>query len=299
MTKPLIKLPGADALLTPWGIGRACLAGAGEIMLQRNATTGAVFLCGIAWNSLAAAFGAVLGLIVATLTAVALRYDTGKTEAGLYGFNGALVGLAAFQFLAPGVSTVLLLALGAAASTLAMREMMYRFLLPALTAPFVLITWLLLAVGQLLGLAQRGSMAADLDLDLIAGVLHGIGQVMFQESAISGAAFLAGIALCSRRAAMRALAGSAIGCIVALAAQLPVAQISTGLFGYNSALAALALGPRAWWPPLLGAVLTVPLTVAMQKLGVIPLTAPFVLATWAIAAAWRTMSRLQSQQGAQ
>jgi urea transporter len=191
---------------------------------------------------------------------------------------------------------VLLLALGAAASTLAMREMMYRFLLPALTAPFVLITWLLLAVGQLLGLAQRGSTAADPDLDLIAGVLQGIGQVMFQESAISGAAFLAGIALCSRRAAMRALASSAIGCVVALAARLPAAQISAGLFGYNSAL---ALGPRSWWPPLLGAALTVPLTVAMQKLGLIPLTAPFVLATWAVAAAWRAMSRLQSRQGAQ
>jgi urea transporter len=292
-TRPLIDSPAAGNLLALWRIGRMCLTGAGQIMLQKNAATGAIFIAGIAWNSLASALGALLGLGVATFTALWLRYGPLKTENGIYGFNGALVGIAAFQFLAPGISAVLLAAVGAAASTVAMRWMMRRFLLPAFTAPFVLITWLLLGGGSLLGIMRRGLEIPASDLHFAAGVLQGIGQVMFQQSVVSGALFLAGIACCSWRAAVRALVGSVIGCAVAVVAQLPPAQISAGLFGYNSVLVALAL--RAWWPAALGAALTVPLAVALQKLGIAPLTAPFVLATWAIAAAWRMTTRVERQ----
>ncbi|HSF47940.1 MAG TPA: urea transporter [Burkholderiales bacterium] len=292
-TPPPIDAPAAGNLFALWRIGRMCLTGAGQIMLQKNAATGAVFIAGIAWNSLASALGAVLGLGVATFTALWLRYGPLKTENGIYGFNGALVGIAAFQFLVPGISAVLLATVGAAASTVAMRWMMRRFLLPAFTAPFVLMTWLLLGGGWVLGAMRSGSAIAGSDLHFAVCVLQGIGQVMFQGSVVSGAVFLAGIACCSWRAAARAVAGSVIGCAVAVVAQLPAAQISAGLFGYNSALVALAL--RAWWPAALGAALTVPIAVALQKLGIAPLTAPFVLATWAIAAAWRRAARAERQ----
>jgi urea transporter len=292
-TRPLIDAPAAGNLFALWRIGRMCLTGAGQIMLQKNAATGAIFLAGIAWNSLASAFGAVLGLAVATFTALWLRYGPLKTENGIYGFNGALVGIAAFQFLVPGISAVLLATVGAAASTVAIRWMMRRLLLPAFTAPFVLMTWLLLGGGSLLGIMRWESTIPGSDLHFAAAVLRSIGQVMFQESVVSGAVFLAGTVFCSWRAAVRALAGSAIGCAVAVVAQLPPAQISAGLFGYNSALVALAL--RAWWPAALGAALTVPLAVALQKLSIAPLTAPFVLATWIIAAAWRRAARVERQ----
>ena len=46
-------------------------------------------------------FAGVLGLLASTLMALILGMDRGAVRAGLYGFNGVLVGLALATFLAP------------------------------------------------------------------------------------------------------------------------------------------------------------------------------------------------------
>ncbi|MGB7616060.1 MAG: urea transporter, partial [Pseudolabrys sp.] len=83
------------------------LRGTGQVMLQDNPLSGALFLAAIAWGSFAAgapqiAIGGILALLVATLTAYWVRADEKSLAAGLYGFNGILVGLALPTFLAPG-----------------------------------------------------------------------------------------------------------------------------------------------------------------------------------------------------
>jgi urea transporter len=101
------------------------LRGIGQVMFQDNPLTGAFFLVAIAWGSYAAgvpqvAIAGVVAVIVATLTAQWLHVDDGSLNAGLYGFNGILVGLALATFLAPGPLLWVYVLLGAAVSVVAM-----------------------------------------------------------------------------------------------------------------------------------------------------------------------------------
>lgn len=68
----------------------ANLSGVGQIMLQNNWLTGLLFLVGIFWNSYLMGWGALLGLVSATLSARLLNYKDEDISNGLYGFNGAL-----------------------------------------------------------------------------------------------------------------------------------------------------------------------------------------------------------------
>ena len=83
------------------------LRGIGQVMFQDNPLSGALFLAAIAWGSFAAGvpqvlFGGLVAVVAATLTAQWLRVDPASLRAGLYGFNGLLVGLALATFVAPG-----------------------------------------------------------------------------------------------------------------------------------------------------------------------------------------------------
>lgn len=121
-------------------------------MFQNNPLSGLFFLVAIGWGSYAAdvpevAIGGLLALIVATLTALWLRVDTAALNAGLYGFNAYLVGIALTTFLALSPLLWVYVVLGGAFSvvaTPAMTNLMKTWGIAALTAPFVLITWLLL-----------------------------------------------------------------------------------------------------------------------------------------------------------
>ena len=63
-------------------------------------------------------------------------------------------------------------------------------------------------------------------------------------------------------------------------------NVALGLYGYNATLVAVALflQKRTVILPLLGAVLSVPITDLVPMLGLPALTAPFVLATWLVIA---------------
>ncbi len=121
-------------------------------MFQDNPLSGALFLAAIVWGSIAAGMPQVaicgaLAVVVATLTAQVLRVDEASLRAGLYGFNGVLVGLALATFIAPGPLLWWYVVLGAAVSVVAMSataNALKALGMPTLTFPFVLVTWLLL-----------------------------------------------------------------------------------------------------------------------------------------------------------
>ena len=101
------------------------LRGIGQVMFQDNPLTGALFLLAIAWGSYAAgvrqvAIAGVVAVIVSTLTAQWLRVEEASLNAGLYGFNAVLVGLALATFLAPGPLLWVYVILGAAVSVVVM-----------------------------------------------------------------------------------------------------------------------------------------------------------------------------------
>lgn len=114
--------------------------GIGQVMLQSNAPTGLLFLVGIFYNSWLMALGAIIGNLVATATAFALKYPKEEIEDGLYGFNGTLVGIAVWFYFSPNAVTLITIIIGAALSTIIMNVIKKR--IPAFTAPFIISTWM-------------------------------------------------------------------------------------------------------------------------------------------------------------
>ena len=260
------------------------LRGFGQVMLQQNALTGALFLLGICVNSLLMAAGGVLGSLAGVAAARVCRFNADEIAKGLYGFNGALVGIALLVFLEPGFGCFLLILSGGALSSLLMYAMQ-RWLkkVPAYTAPFIIVTWIMLLVGNALALAPAGAESVVAIADDLHAVLRGVGQVMFQESALAGLLFVAGLAVHSRQAAAWAVLGAVIGLLVARSLELPEALALAGIFGFNAVLTGIVLGDRYSGDvvlPLLGIVLSTLLLTVFQWLQIPALTAPFVLVCW-------------------
>jgi len=289
------------------------LRGIGQVMFQDNPLTGALFLAAIAWGSYAAgvpqvALCGVLALVVATLTAQWLRVDQGSLRAGLYGYNGVLVGLALATFIAPGPLLYAYVVLGAAVSvvaTLGTANATKPFGVAALTFPFVLVTWLLLlATYGFAGLAGTALPAANVIApfelvvdtrpsfgDFVQGVLLSVSQVFLKGSGVAALLLLAGLAVNSLAAAAFALGGAILAVVAAHLLGAESELITSGLLGFSPVLTAIALGSVFHKPgarvaayAALGTVFTVvaqaALNVALTPLAIPALTAPFVLVSW-------------------
>lgn len=277
--------------------------GIGQVFFQENALTGALFVLGIAFSSPLMAVGAVIGSAIGTAVAWRLKFDQAEWNAGIFGFNATLVGIASFFFFPPGVLLIGLLIAGSAVATLLTRWMRSQIPFPTYTSPFIVTTWGVYFLGKALGLVPDPG-AAPLVPNFASSfyfeaAAHGIGQVMFQGSIWTGVLFLAGIAINDRRHALLVLTGSVVGMLVALyhftlgadavdperlVTRTAFDVVQLGLYGYNATLApvALYLWKKSLIAPLLGMVLTVPLTELVPLLGLPALTAPFVLATWLV-----------------
>jgi urea transporter len=288
------------------------LRGIGQVMFQDNPLTGALFLIAIAWGSYSAgvpqvAIAGVVAVIVATFTAQWLRVDNESLNAGLFGFNAVLVGLALATFLAPGPLLWVYVILGAAVSVVVMLATT-NVVKPwggALTFPFVLTTWLLLlATYGFSGLAGtalpsgkvvtafQSYQASPLQLiDLVEGLFKSISQVFLKASGIAALLLLAGLAVNSLAAAAFALGGSILAVLTAHLFGAESDLITGGLLGFSPVLTAIALGTvfyqPSWRVAVYTAVATVFTVIAQSALNVavtpfaIPaLTAPFVLVTW-------------------
>jgi urea transporter len=288
------------------------LRGTGQVMFQDNPLTGVLFLAAIGWGAYAAkmphiAWAGLLALIVATLTAKWLRVDETSLNAGLYGFNGILVGLALATFLAPGPLLWVYVILGAAVSVVVMLGTA-NVVKPwggALTFPFVLTTWLLLlATYGFSGLAgaalPSGNVVTAFQpydaspvrlIDLVQGVLLSVSQVFLKASGVSALLLLAGLAVSSLSAAAFALAGAILAVLTAHLFGAESEMITGGLLGFSPVLTAVALGTvfyqPSWRVVVYAAVATVftvivqaALNVALMPFAIPALTAPFVLVTW-------------------
>lgn len=272
---------------------RKCLRtlgrGTGQVMFQGNALSGALMGVGILCGSLPMALLALTGNVAGTGFAMLMKYDRDEVAAGLYGFNATLVGLAVAVFLPLTAVSVLLLLAGSCLSVWLTRLLAVQRVLPGLTAPFVLVTWLLQAIGRwcLPALPPTADAVADCrGIDWLSCFFLSFGQVMFQGGTIvPGILFLLAILLNSRRQALYASAGAALSVAVALGWGEEPEAINAGLMGYNGVLCALALADGTWSGGIRAAIAVV-LSVALQLGGMyagIPvLTAPFVLAVWVV-----------------
>lgn len=152
----------SDRMLAPWnhlaqenvavGFVDTLLRGCGQVMFQNNPVTGLLFLIGIFINSPLLGLAGLIGLIISTVTAMLLRVERTLVRAGLFGYNGILTGIGLAFFLQWNAFLVVYIIIGAVISTVVMMALANFFStwdMPALTAPFVLTTWLLLFAALL------------------------------------------------------------------------------------------------------------------------------------------------------
>ncbi len=290
------------------GFADAVLRGVGQVMFQNNSYTGLLFLAGIFCNSALSGMAALVGTVVSTAAAVLLGVKPALVRDGLFGFNGALVGVALMVFLQPGALTWVYLVFAAAGSTVlmaALLRLLEPWKLPTLTAPFVFVTLCFLLACARLGRLQptllpvaglpgagggvvQGAVSAA---TLAEGTFSGVGQVFFQDSVVTGVLFAIGLLVASRRAGAAALLGSLAGLLTAWALGAAEPAMRSGLFGFNSVLTAIALGGVFFVPNRVSiayallataatAVVFAAVAAALQPLGLPALTLPFVLVVW-------------------
>lgn len=275
-----------------------CLRGSGQVMFQNHPICGLLFLVGIlAGASLPVALGALLGVAVSTGTALLLRVEREGVEAGLYGYNGLLVGAALPTFLADHPLLWAAVAYGAAVSSvvfMAVANVARTWGTSALTFPFVLVAWTLVLGAQTLsGLpADAASPVPSWPLPpWVEGTLNGVAQVFLVQSPVTGLLFLLGLAVSSAAAATCAVLGSLLAVGVATLFGAEPGVVRAGLFGFSPVLTAIALGsvfyrpsPRVAAFAGLGTLSTVfaqaALDSACRPLHVPTFTAPFILVTW-------------------
>ena len=289
------------------------LRGIGQVMFQDNPLSGLLFFIAIGWGSFVAgmpqvAIGGLVALVAGTLTAQWLRVDAAGLAAGLYGYNAYLVGLALGTFLAVSPLFWIYVALGGAVSvvaTLGTANVFKTWGVAALTAPFVLTTWLLLLATYAFT-AIDGSglpMSAEitpLDLaaanplafgDFVQGIMKSISQVFLKASVLAALLLLAGLAVNSLAAAAFAVGGAVVAVVTGHLLGAESDLITGGLMGFSPVLTAIAIGavfykpsPRVALYALLGTVFTVivqgAMNVVVAPFGIPTLTAPFVLASW-------------------
>ena len=302
------------------GFVDAVLRGIGQVMLQGNSYTGLLFLAGIFYNSVLFGWAALLGTIASTATAILLGSERSQVQAGLFGFNGALVAIALLYFLEPGVLAWAYVVLAAAFTTVVMVALLHllgTWKVPALTAPFVFTTWVFVLAcarfGRLqstevlptAGLPKAATVEGIVTTSTVAeGLFSGVAQVFFQGNAITGAIFVAGLLLASRAAAGAALMGSCAGLLVAWGMGAAEPAIRAGAFGFNCVLTAIALGSGLFaLNPVSVAYMTLAVvttavvfaatSAALEPLGMPALTAPFVLVTWLFLLAGPLFGRLR------
>ena len=287
------------------------LNGAGQVMFQQSAWTGILFLIGIFWGAYechtpAVAWGAVVGLIASYIAGVLLEPDGKGGAAGLWGFNGILVGCAFPTFLSDTPLMWAALIFCAMLSTwvrTGLNNLMAPFKINSLTFPFVLLTWIFLLSSRILdGIAPAslstpeltGHFSTELSTsfgDLVVYWLKGISQVFLINSWVTGILFLVGLALCSLWAAAWAAIGSAISLALAILFKADGADIASGLFGFSPVLTGIAIGCTFYQPNVKSAVWAVVAIIAtffiqaamdvfMMPFGLPTLTGPFCITTW-------------------
>lgn len=264
---------------------RMLLRGISQIYLLSSGRAGALLLGAVAWQSWPLAGACLLGALAGTLWALSIG-DIAGSRAGLNGYNGALAGLGVMAVLPPGWLAWSLVAPLAVLATWMAHAWRCRSAVPPYTAPFVLVTWLLMAVASGLGLPGVAAAAA-VEVPWNSAVLslvRGVGQVMFLDDPWAGALCVLGLALGAPAAALSAVLASGLCFLAAGLAGFPADAALLGLYGFNAVLTAEALRPvRAghWLWPCLGVLLSLGLMRGFQWLELPSLTAPFLLATWA------------------
>lgn len=151
---PLVEhAPPHDALNIATAI-MGITEGVGEVMFQASILTGIAFVAGLAVNNWRHAVLGLLGSVLGTLVAIYHQDLVGNIEIGIYGYNATLTAIALYLWR----KSLLIPILGALISTPITEFFSPVTGLAALTAPFVVACWIVIAAG----VVERHFLRGDL-----------------------------------------------------------------------------------------------------------------------------------------
>lgn len=133
-------LPDADKL----EIVPALSLGVGQVMFQEVMISGILLYIGILASSRIAAFYALLGALLGVIVAFASSFPLNMINAGLFGFNGVLCGIA----FSSNKWTHGVLAIAAITVSVFITYGITNLGIISLTSPFVISTWLVLLINS-------------------------------------------------------------------------------------------------------------------------------------------------------
>ena len=232
------------------------LRGMGQVIFLNNPLSGGLVLGGLmvgAGSSFASL--AVIGTVAANGTALLTNMDKDSYQAGLWGYNGCLVGCAMSVF---GPSNLIFATtstlIGAAASLFVAASLKEAMTIPQWTFAFNIValssflrTQPLLPPAPAVETAEATTTAAVTTttsfVDILASPFVGISQIFVVESALAGAIITGGIMNYSEGLAAHALMGSAVGSLIGITCcGADLSEVAMGLWGFNSALTSMAVG---------------------------------------------------------
>ena len=157
-TAGLPKAATVEGVVTGSTVAEGLFNGIGQVFFQGNVATGILFAAGLMVASRLAFVAALSGSLGGLLIAWGMGAAEPAIRAGAFGFNSVLVAIALSSvFLAPGRVTIAYALLGVivtplvvAAATAALEPLG----VPALTLPFVLVTWAFLFASRIFSRVQ-------------------------------------------------------------------------------------------------------------------------------------------------
>ncbi|KAM6392045.1 urea transporter 2-like [Rhynochetos jubatus] len=236
------------------------LRGISQVMFVNNPLSGLIVVAGFLVQNPWWTLTGCLGTVVSTLTALMLGQDRSAVAAGLYGYNGVLLGLLMAIFSAKGdyhwwlLLPVALVSVMCPVFTSALDSVFCRWDLPVLTLPFNLALTLYLAASGphnrffpttviQPATATPNITWTDAEMSmLLQSIPVGVGQVYGCNNPWTGGIFLTALFISSPLICLHAAIGSAVGMLAALSLATPFSKIYSGLWGYNSSLSCIAIG---------------------------------------------------------
>ncbi|XP_068995218.1 urea transporter 2 [Embiotoca jacksoni] len=236
------------------------LRGAAQVMFVNNPLSGLIIFAGLILQNYWWALNGFVGTFFATISALILQQNRGAIAAGLYGYNGILVGLLMAVFSNKGdwywwlLLPNIFMSMMCPIVSSALASINSRWDLPVFTLPFnILVCLHMVATGhynhhfpQVL-IQPRSELPnvtwAEIDVaKLFMSVPVGIGQVYGCDNPWTGGIFIISLFISSPITCAHAVLGSAVGMVTGLALAAPFEDIYFGLWGYNCVLACIAIG---------------------------------------------------------
>ena len=134
------------------------MSGIAEVIIQSRPLAGTCILLAIFIHSWQMAIGALCATAIATGFAILLKKKQKVIALGLYGYNATLIGIAIIFLFEITYFSIFILFLSSLLSVYVSLWIPKYLKIPTFTAPFVLITWLLIIIQDYLHLLPAANV---------------------------------------------------------------------------------------------------------------------------------------------